>query len=110
MARLNIVKPKAVVGKDSIVLILDESYLRQAFMLGVTTNTTGEVKPDEVSQESMLEYIARELETTESDTLFGRCLDGIADRAIQDGESFLYSEEDYEKAREAYYKSEKEEY
>lgn len=82
-------KIESVIVNDNIQVTIPSEYLKRAFELGITTNSTGIVTDDK----DMLNYFCNEFKNSNDDSMFGRFIDQVCQEALNQGESFVRCEE-----------------
>jgi hypothetical protein len=80
---------EAKIRGEGLQVFIPIEYLKNAFEMGVTTNVTGKV----VHDLDMLQHFARELESSDDGSDFGRFIDSVCEDAIQSGEPFVEPED-----------------
>ena len=83
---------RATLNDSDLVVEIPAEYLENAFELGITTNSTGSV----TDREEMLNHFKRKFLDSDNGSHFGRFVDAVCAEAIEDGESFVDADEEWE--------------
>lgn len=81
---------EAKIRGEGLEVFIPAEYLENAFQMGVTTNVTGKV----TGRLDMLHHFAREIESGDDDSAFGRFIDTVCEEALENGELFVDLAED----------------
>ncbi|MBM7070928.1 hypothetical protein JQC92_02580 [Shewanella sp. 202IG2-18] len=75
----------ATINDSDLIITIPAEYLSNAFEMGVTTNVTGNV----TDEQEMLKHFARQIESGDNDSHFGRFIDAVCEEALEGGEPFV---------------------
>ena len=76
---------RAVHNGKTLTLQMNANYLKNAFAMGVTSNSSASV----TDEHEMLDHFTRAFNNSDNDAPFGRFIDSVCEDAIESGESFL---------------------